>query len=209
MSSAPDDFEIIHHEVCSIHETWNLVLDLFKEDHDVEVLDQTGATAWMLIYNALLDSILLGLTRRVDDDPKTMQLQRIVSSTPVTELQQKLNSQLTRFKEKAKPLIKHRHGRVAHSNHKVARGDAMLPPISFSDFDELLGDLRELMNTVYQTREHAYFGYEYTRRIGGGKEVLECLRNGLRLSDVRDAAWEGLRTPEELFDNLRKYPDVG
>ncbi|MEW4491090.1 hypothetical protein AB1L42_23640 [Thalassoglobus sp. JC818] len=209
MSLRPDDFEIIHNEVRLICETWNLVLDLFKEDEDIEVLDQSGSTAWALIGNALLDSILLSLTRLVDNNKKTMRLQRIVSASSDANLRQKLEFQLNEFEWKAAPFIKHRNRRVAHRNQKVARGESVLPMISFDDFESLLGDLRQLMNTVYQSREDSVFAYDLTSRIGDGREVLNCLRNGLRLSALREAAWDGSRTEKELLAELRKYPSAG
>jgi len=214
MAETPDDFDFIHNEVCSIHETWNLVLDLFKEDRDIAVLDESGSTAWMLIGNALLDSIILSLTRLITDNdsrrygPK-MRLQRVVDEITCKSLKAQVEVNLEELESHVASIKEHRDNRIAHWDREYAQGNKALPALTLVDFRTALEKLRALMNTVYLSRENAHFGYEYTRRVGDGTEVLNCLQDGLRLRQLRDAALDGSRSEKELLGDLRSYPDTG
>lgn len=215
MSERLDDYEILKREVCELHERWNLLDDLFSAETTTDVLDQCAPAAFQAIFRAFVDLVIVGITRlATDNDSRTLTLANLERAYRGTELGDKLAEKLKSLREQVKPLKLHRDKRIAHHDADVAGSPSagmhprQLPAVTKKEIEDALREARAFMNEISRERDGTVVYYERILSIGDGTQIVQFLRDGIRLHELRRRAWTG-SSPEELADELRKHKSAG
>jgi hypothetical protein len=190
-------FGAIDHAVSWLHAVWRTFHQLFFDKETVDLLNRAAPAAARIIQDALIDDVLLSLSRLTDPavsgkgskqlrpNLTLEQLRPLAEATGSSKVSEHLDKALKELQDSCWALRAHRNKRIAHSDLGVALEKDILPFFSWQGIEHALATLRDAMNAI---NVHYRLGptiYEKVATQGDGDALLGVLRDGLRLREIR------------------------
>ena len=145
--SIKDIFEELKNQVISVHTKWENYRQVFgTSEKRLKLLDECAHAFFLIIHNALIDDVLMSLSKLTDPAGKKTKknlsfekLQKQVKKNCDHELASELQERLDDLKEKSEVIRTHRDKRLAHLDSEVAMKQGLnLDRISEKMIDEVL-----------------------------------------------------------------------
>jgi hypothetical protein len=197
-------FDAIGHEVTWLHAIWLNYRQLYAEKETVDLLNTAAPAFARINQDALLDGVLLHLSRLTDppssgkgrDNLVLDRLKPLAKASGDPKLVAELDSALAKVKTTCSDLREHRNKRIAHLDYNVALETAKLPGFSRQSIGDALKAVRDAMNAINMHFRHGPTMYEAVSMQGDGTSLLACLRDGIRLRRLRRR--QHTMSPEEI-----------
>jgi hypothetical protein len=190
-------FAAIDGEVMWVHVVWKTFRELFASQQNVKLLNSTAPAGARVIQDALLDDVVLSLSR-LTDPPTTGRFQNLVLQS-LTELAKQtgdekvvdqFESAFSEIASRVEVLRKHRDKRIAHSDLDVAAQDEKLPGYSRQSIEDALSSVRKLLNGFHMHFRQGTTAYEMPILSGGGDLLISYLKLGRRFQKIRDDSYQ-------------------
>ena len=204
--SIKDIFNELKNQVVWLHTKWENYRQVFGTSEKLKLLDECAHAFFLIIHNALIDDVLMSLSKLTDPAGKKTKkhlsfekLQKRVKKNCDHELASQLQAKLDDLKKKSEVIRTHRDKRLAHLDSEVAMKQGLnLDKISVKMVEEALALAGEYMNALeghYYPTEFLYEGG--ISSYGDGDALVAILKDGLRLKEL-------VRLDKSLGDNLFK-----
>lgn len=183
-------------ELQAAHAAWRIYNQLFGDAASAQVLAQIAQECFDIIHDALLDSVLLTITRITDEErvsgKETLVVWRLFASDEMKKAKERLKQCMT-------SLTAFRHNRIAHRNLDAAVGKSNLKPVAISEIGKALATIAEMVNKA--TNANRRFDKLYSAT--DGESLLYHLKASLEFERIR-------RNAESLDDaSLRRMVAEG
>ncbi len=184
--------EAIDNEVSWVHLIWKVFRQLYAEKATVELLNRVAPTWAKIQQDALLDDVMLSLTR-LTDPPETFNCENLVLDRLVPlarasgdeKIVQTVIDGIQGVKDACADLRKHRNKRLAHNDLTTSLADeGMLLP-SRQIIETALSLIRNIMNAINVHFRGGPTMYKEVSSQGEADPLIACLNDGLRLRHLR------------------------
>jgi AbiU2 len=159
--------------------------DLFLESpENTELLNRTASAFFAWTQQALLDDLILSLSRMLDR-PKTGQqnlvLSRLLDALPSdvrTKIGSTLESSLESARSTESSLRHHRDKRIAHQDWNILLSidGAQLKPTTCGEIRRTLEHIEAFLGTIYRHFTDSTPMWDMPDIHGGSDSLLSCLR---------------------------------
>ena len=196
--SIKDIFNELKNQVTWVHTKWENYRQVFgTSEKRLRLLDECAHAFFLIIHNALIDDVLMSLSKLTDPAGKKTKkhlsfekLQKRVKKNCDHELASELQARLDDLKKKSGVIRTHRDKRLAHLDSEVAMKQGLnLNKISVKMVEEALALAGEYMNAIeghYYPTEFLYEGGISSPR-GDGNDLVAILKDGLRFKELLKA----------------------
>ena len=202
-------FSFLWSDYLMLHQKWNEYLELFATDEKrLHILNETAPGFFRLVQDMLWQGVLIHLCRISDgvgsDKKSNAVIRRLLLLAPdmVGELEPLLLSveKSTAFAREA------RNKQLAHSDLGVALGQIDYPKLgSRTDVRNAIDSIDQVMHVVELRYLKTATAYNAIRNIGGAKNLLYYLREGL---NAQDARMERFRAGKPLPEDMKPIPPL-
>jgi HEPN superfamily AbiU2-like protein len=211
-----------------LHETWVAYTQMFTHTPErVAEMNRHAGFVFALTRSSMVDSVLLGISKALDDDGRTLSLRKAIADLPDAppgsrkaerkEFNDRRLAFLARceaLRTLCQPILTHRDRRIAHDDKKVVMGQQPLPDISHQLIHEAMKGIADLCHDISVVRTGGT-GLEF---IGAEMDVepvcralFWVLRAGNHFLDQQRTEYHDLlaragrgEVIENLEDELRK-----
>ena len=189
-----------------LHIEWSAFRSIFgHSDQRIDALNRRTGHVFRLFQDALLDRVILGLAR-LADPPKTLRDENV--SFP--SAQQALGSpahlvdEYKALRKTLKPMIEHRHKRIAHNDRLASLDESVLPGIS----RQMVTDALTAAGAFYNRLSDSPFIFDRPIDEDQATAVDRLLRV-LRAGNAQlDALWEAEKQKWPYEGDPPDYDDV-
>src|SRR5271157_3512876 len=193
--SIKDIFNELKNQVVWLHTKWENYRQVFGTSEKLKLLDECAHAFFLIIHNALIDDVLMSLSKLTDPAGKKTKkhlsfekLQKRVKKNCDHELASQLQAKLDDLKKKSEVIRTHRDKRLAHLDTEVAMKQGLnLDKISVKMVEEALALAGEYMNIIeghyYQTGTYEFAIASY----GDGDALVAILKDGLHFKELLKA----------------------
>lgn len=214
-------FEELRKLVHWLHEEWVAYQAMFGHSAErVAMLNQRTGLVFEHIDTAFFDSIMLGITKAIDGDKRTISLRRAIAKlckapanstkevrTQLSNRKRKLLERHADLRRVCTPILQHRDQRIAHHESKVALGETNLPPVSRNMIREAMNLLADLFHDIAVERDGigaGFYGAELDMEPSC-HALFNVLRAGNHFLDQKDQEIRNLLKRAgsgEIIENL-------
>ena len=144
----------LYNEVCHVHEKWDIYCALFgKSKKRIDLLNEISRHFFWTIQNALLDDIILHLSRLTDPTEQSgrsnlalFSIPEAISDPKFDSLKSEISQLVENAKTKTESFRVRRNKRIAHRDLKVALNQsASLPSVQKKDMEGALSSLSKVL----------------------------------------------------------------
>jgi len=198
--SVREPFEVLWQEVVQLHFRWKVFKQLYFNTRVVELLNKHASGFFGLDQRIWIESIVLGLSRVLDDTKGSTSLRVLVkrmSTAGPHELAAELEQRLSELVTISEVMLEaHRDGRIAHLDAKFhpSGGKEDLPPLEIPKIEQLFTGIAKLMNAVGVGVGHGTTLYSAADALSDGDSIVFALRKADRFDELFDfaARWDEL-----------------
>lgn len=202
-------FSFLWSDYLNLHQKWNEYLELFATDEKrLHILNETAPGFFRIVQDMLWQSILVHLCRISDGvgHPKKSNavIRRMLLITP--EMVDELEPLLLKVERSTSFAREARNKQLAHSDLDVALRQAEPPKFgSRSDIRSAIDSIDAVMHLVELRYPKSATAYNAIRNIGGARNLLYYLREGLQAQNAR---MERFRSGSPLPEDLKPIPPL-
>jgi hypothetical protein len=209
MSGTPNDlqteYDILSKDLAYVHAQWTLFQELFNPK-SAEVMTTVTAFGWTMIHDAVVDSIILSLTRLLDPaqsgNRDNLTIPRLITiSDPAKQVGLETKRKLATAQ--LEDLKTHRNKRIAHTDHRHKTKTEELPPLSHEKINNAMSAVVDLMREIRKQLSDGYTEYEPISEPTGSSIML-FLRAGVRVLALEREVKCGRITKDELYERVNK-----
>jgi len=165
-------------EFSQLKHRWKLFCELYDKNEDVELLNKSGAHIFGLFQKLVIDDAMLALCR-ITDPPKSCGKNNNSLNYHFEERKYEMDSSLkneilTLFESLNESMKNIRHMRnlgISHSDYDIAVKRKSLPNITYSEIEESIELVGEILNKLFNTTGQ----YLPTTSGTAGKYLLKIL----------------------------------
>jgi len=175
-----DVFEPLKNELIWIHAKWNITQQLFDHSKErLELLTRIAPSFFRIMDFTYRDDLFISICR-LTDQTKQLSLNRLIKILKNHINHQKytdLNALMDGINEKAIPLTEWRNRKIAHKElvKNIEKGPDPLPEVTRNSINELLADMRKLMDEVEVHYTDSSTAYEHVVLRGDGNKMAYIL----------------------------------
>ena len=209
MHSTPEnlksDYDLVSKDLVYAHAHWTLFKELFNPN-TAEVMSAVTAMGWTMIHDAIVDSVILSLTRLLDPPQSGKQdnltIPRLIRMSDPA-MQSGLDTKCKQAKNLTEDLKAHRHKRIAHSDYGHKTEVQRLPQLTHEKIGKAFEAVDDLMRDLQTQVGSGYTDFEpITEPIGSS--IVLFLKAGVRVLELEQDVKCGHITPEELFERVKQ-----
>ena len=207
-----DVFHEVDQEVSELQAYWNTFREMFKEQASVDVFNDRCPSAGHVIEMALIEIIILKMTRLCDPaetrggKDKNLSLERVINELPSAakqELSDDLRDKLFAINDALRVARVHRDKRIAHLDLTYAIDKTKrLPALMLDTLAQALERIREFMNMIYMSFRGYGTSYEGLMLTGGGGDLVHALYMARNLDKLSSKIMRGA-TKDEIYESVR------
>lgn len=176
-------------EFAQLNHRWKLLCELFENDHNVDLLNRSGAHIFSLFQKLAVDDAMMALCR-ISDPPKSFGKSnnslKFYYEQKKGHLDLGARQELERlFNNLDKVMIKIRSMRnlaISHTDHEVATKITNLTSIKYDEIESAIGLVREILNNLFESSGK----YMPVTQGTTSATLLEVLSNGLKLQEANN-----------------------
>ena len=142
-TSSEKEIEAFKKLVLNVTTDWLVFRDLFTKPENYTLFQNSGIGAWHHLKNALIESIIMGVSRLLDppiscgkDNLSINKLKEKITFSQTTN--QKLDELKSRFQSVFKTW---RNKKLGHNDYDVAMRSSSIPGFQYSELEGLVKDL--------------------------------------------------------------------
>lgn len=190
--SIREPFEVLWQEVVQLHYRWKVFKQLYFNKRVVELLNEHASGFFGLDQRIWVESIVLGLSRVLDDTKGSTSLRVLVkrmSTAGPRELVGDLEQRLSELEAISDAMLEaHRNGRLAHIDAKYhpSGGREEPPPLEIPKIEQLFTGIAKLMNVVGVGVGHGTTLYSEADALSDGDTLTFALRKADRFDELFD-----------------------
>jgi hypothetical protein len=142
----------LYHDIVALHRKWHVHVNLFQDRENAQLLSSVARSFFQTVEESLRNDLVLSLCRLSDP---TRSLARVNLSFAVLLGScadvPKVDNLITAFQAACGNLRRYRNRYLGHVDlaFEIDPYDELLPGISRSQIDEIIGLAREILRTVY------------------------------------------------------------
>ncbi len=181
----PEDVQAIFQDLCedlvSLHGKWQLYLDLFSDRETVDLLNDVAMASFQMLEESLRSDMTMSICR-LTDPPQSCGKDNLSIKVLVDRLGhvRGLTALWDNFHACCNRVRDYRNKRVGHNDLHVALRphDNPLPNVTRADIEAILAAGAELINHAYRDYVEGGELCFQPLHIGGGKDLVQCLKSG-------------------------------
>ena len=179
------EYKGLYQQVCTLHDQAQLLKDLFGNADDLAVLNRCAPGAFVTIRHSLLDGVILGIVRIINDkNRKSLTLTELRKTSHGKAEERELSELLKKLDLCVFTLCEHRNKRIGHYDKDVADGSRVLSPVFVEDIEISLSLIREFMNMFSASNGGPEIGFENGISLGDGKSLVRIVKHGAARIDA-------------------------
>jgi hypothetical protein len=185
-----EPFEVLWQEVVHLHYRYKVFKQLYADGRRVDLLNEHAEGFFGLNQQIWIESIILGLSRILDDTNGTTGLRVLVkkmSTSGPHQIVDELKKRLEELETLSKATIEaHRNNRIAHLNARFhpSGGKEDPPPLTVENIEKLFTDIAALMNVVGVNAGHGTTVYDLADSLSDGDTLIFALRKADRFDEL-------------------------
>ena len=175
-----DLFEPMKNQLIWVHAKWNISQQLFDHSKErLELLSRIAPSFFRIMDFVYRDDLFISICR-LTDQTKQQSLNRLIKILKNHMNHQKytdLTSIMANINQKTVPLTEWRNRKIAHSElvMNIKKGPDPLPEVTRNSINEVLEDMRKLMDEVEVYFTGNSTAYEYVALQGDGNNIAYIL----------------------------------
>lgn len=187
-------FNVLWEEVCNLSAKWRLYLDLFANDENRHVINDTAPGAFSLIESALRSDMIM-IIGRLTDPPETGPKSNLSLETLIRELQpyctaewhSGLAADLAAIRVRVAPFKENRNRKVGHIDKPTALAQVPDPALGIgrSQVEQALAMISQLLNRISLHFTDTTHMFERVLIHGNGEHLIFYLGAALEHFEER------------------------
>ena len=175
-----DLFEPLKNQLIWVHAKWNISQQLFDHSKErLELLSRIAPSFFRIMDFVYRDDLFISICR-LTDQTKQQSLNRLIKILKNHMNHQKytdLTAIMANINQKTVPLTEWRNRKIAHSElvMNIKKGPDPLPEVTRNSINEVLEDMRKLMDEVEVYFTGNSTAYEYVALQGDGNNIAYIL----------------------------------
>jgi hypothetical protein len=172
-----------------MHEEWQLFLDLFDSKESAEVLSYVAHRPFKVLHEAVGNDMAMAICRLSDpiqscgDDNLSM----AALVQPLGHIEG-FAALVKEFQEECKPVLRHRHKKIAHKDRATALNpkDHPIPGVEHSRIERILELASSILNAVIRSTGARELGFRPLKSpFGSAKDIVKSLKIAKEINEQR------------------------
>lgn len=190
-----DAFVWLCQDLTALQSKWDFFVEMYGTKAHTELLSELALASFNMIYDALLNDIIMGISRLTDPAKSArnpahvnLTLFTLIDMCPDIPGASILQARLKEISELCKPIRHTRNRRVGHRDLKtvITPLDSPLPGISKALIDQFMQSSTDLLNIVFASYDGGQL-YFHGGTHGGAESLLFWLNQGKAAVDTARA----------------------
>jgi hypothetical protein len=155
MASLEELTEALDDLVVALNTDWRLHRELFQADDHYPLLDESGPLVWVILQDALIDSVFMSASRLLDP-ALSCGKENLSFAQIISKLRDKEENQIQKDYQRIKGLYASalrdwRNRKLSHNDLGAINGVSPLADVSLSDVATLIDGINELAVSIGHT----------------------------------------------------------
>ena len=187
MQNSSANFKKLEFRLVEINNNWLLYKDLFNADSNYDVFNESAPLVWLLLREALLDSVFLGISRLMDGPTscgqKNLSLMSLFEELAKQNDMKNFGGVFSTLKQNYNQLLKPWRDKIlSHNDLDTHAGLNKLPDVPIVEIDRLVSEMNNIVRQIGIELTNCDSQYEpYVANSEWTWKLLRVLRNGLAL----------------------------
>lgn len=174
-------FNVVHNLLAWECRQWQHFKALFGNSYAIALLNEVAGSCFAVIQAAMLDSVMIGLARLVDPQPRqagrgnlTIESLRPLAQSISPAALKDFDDEFAAARLAATNLLTHRNKRIAHMDNVWGEHPEKIPPIEAEAIVQTLAILKRMMN-AFHFRFRGVSCYEVFDERGSARDLIARL----------------------------------
>ncbi|MDP8242638.1 MAG: hypothetical protein P9L94_01045 [Candidatus Hinthialibacter antarcticus] len=187
-TNTENTFRLLQEKITWLHASWRIYKQLFdsSDQERIDILEDCAGSFFYLVENSILDKVLLTICKLTDPTSNGKDINLSLSYLlKLLQDNEDINAReykrlLNKIKRDSESIRERRNKQLSHSDLKVESKINSLSPLHINELEDVLKQIRELMNLIETNYNNYETGYEHTSMRGDGDDLIAILKYAMK-----------------------------